>query len=533
MKNRPTALLAALLLVSLACGRGSPPAGTRPPSTQAAPAGSPSPLPSAGPTAPFSPQPYPFEDRNMFFGLTMISTPQDGVVARELGVSWVSLQPLVVWFALESEPGVRNWAALDREITFLQGLGVEPTMALFLWNLFGEERQELTGILEEQATIDGYNDFASTFQAFMRESPEADSWQIYPHAETLPLWLDFLRAAVERYDGDGTDDMPGLLYPLRSWHLVEEFPFPGVDDVGDYLQVLIPSYEIIHEENPAARVILPGLAGNFARIFAFVDGYIQDPDGGIWNGFRYTRQQLANNPAVRAQMDAFQRILREGVGFYDVADIHLYEETETFLEGKIAWLRHALEEAGADVPIWCIEGGGPFKDPPGVESEFGDPYFGEWTARENAEFVVKLHVLAAASGVERYHWALVANPDTAYWSGPWTVMGLMTPDRQRKPAFYTFQLMMEKLDGFESVEDLSFPGVRLFRFTVRGQAVYVAWSQDQTPVAYDLSDLVGADDLALTTIVTELAADGSPVGPEARTVSSSQVPLSVTPVFLE
>jgi hypothetical protein len=78
-----------------------------------------------------------------------------------------------------------------------------------------------------------------------------------------------------------------------------------------------------------------------------------------------------------------------------------------------------------------------------------------------------------------------------------------------------------------------FPGVRLFRCTVRGQAVYVAWSQDQTPVAYDLSDLVGADDLALTTIVTELAADGSPVGPEARTVSSSQVPLSVTPVFLE
>jgi hypothetical protein len=114
MKNRSTALLAALVLVSLACGRGSPPAGIQSPSTQVAPAGLPSPLPSAGPTATLAPQPYPFEDRNMFFGLTMISTPQDGVVARELGVSWVSLQPLVVWFALESEPGVRNWAPLDR-----------------------------------------------------------------------------------------------------------------------------------------------------------------------------------------------------------------------------------------------------------------------------------------------------------------------------------------------------------------------------------------------------------------------------------
>jgi hypothetical protein len=53
------------------------------------------------------------------------------------------------------------------------------------------------------------------------------------------------------------------------------------------------------------------------------------------------------------------------------------------------------------------------------------------------------------------------------------------------------------------------------------------------PAPYDLSDFVGGDDLALTTIVVGPTADGGPIGPEARSVSSSEVPLGVTPVFLE
>jgi hypothetical protein len=237
-----------LILASQACGRTA--VGETPQQPTAEPTLPGSPIPMSTEVVPTAPLSYPFEGRNMFFGLTMISRPEDGLVARELGVSWVSLQPLVVWFALEQQPGVYNWAPLDREILYLQSLQVDPTMALFPWNLFGDERLELTALLEEQAAADGYSDLAATFQAFLRHSPEADAWQLYPHDDTLPLWLDFIRAAVARYNGDGVDDMPGLRYPIRNWHLVEEYPFPGFGDAENYVQILIPTYQAVKSEDP-------------------------------------------------------------------------------------------------------------------------------------------------------------------------------------------------------------------------------------------------------------------------------------------
>ena len=37
--------------------------------------------------------------------------------------------------------------------------------------------------------------------------------------ESYALWLG---AVVERYDGDGIDDMPGLQYPIRHWEIGNE-----------------------------------------------------------------------------------------------------------------------------------------------------------------------------------------------------------------------------------------------------------------------------------------------------------------------
>jgi len=59
----------------------------------------PSPVPplpmTASPTA-SGPLADPFADTNMFFGLSLLKSPDDGVYAADLGVSWVSLQPLVI-----------------------------------------------------------------------------------------------------------------------------------------------------------------------------------------------------------------------------------------------------------------------------------------------------------------------------------------------------------------------------------------------------------------------------------------------------
>lgn len=78
----------------------------------------------------------------------------------------------------------------------------------------------------------------------------------------------WLTALVERYDGDGVDDMPGLQYPIRHWEILNEPTMQGQygltffqEDSAAYLEVLKLSYDTIKEADPNAVVLLGGQAG--------------------------------------------------------------------------------------------------------------------------------------------------------------------------------------------------------------------------------------------------------------------------------
>ncbi len=548
MKRASLAWLIVLMTFTVACARRPRPTLVAPTSTSAQPTAtfvqpaiastrSPQPSPTmtragvASPTATrVTPLDYPFDKKNMFFGTGSIRRPEDAALAQDLGITWVSGQPLVVWFAVEPTPGIYEWSQIDAEIKQVQALGIDITMALHPINVFGANRTQLLERVKAQGGNVSNMSFA--IQTFLRDSPESKQWKLYPHAETLPLWLDFIRAAVDRYDGDGKNDLPGLRYPVRNWHFVQEFPMPDWDNAQTYVQVLKQTYTAIKNENPEARVILVGLAGNYARYFAFADGLIQDEDAGVVKGVKRPRQAIAANPALKREKSEFEYILREGKGYFDIADIHLYEEKDTFIEGKIEWLKRKMQEFGYSTPIWSLEGGGPHRDPPGKPTRFGDPYFGDWSAKENAEFVVKLHVMGAAKGMARYHWDLSSTDDTDYWNGPWTVMGLTTSRRVKKPSYYAFKTMTDKLKDFESIKDVSAENTRLFEFAVGNRKVYVAWSSDATPRVYDVSRWLGNTQVIVTPIVTQTQADGKPITPPTQQVSSTAVLLSTTPVFI-
>jgi hypothetical protein len=461
----------------------------------------------------------------MFFGLSLINPWRDARHVEELGVSWLSLQPHLIWMAIEDEPGVYDWSALDREIRQLQSLGLDITMVFSpVINAFGEERQELTEIASSYPSI----------MHFLRESDLSDM-QLYPHEETLPVWIDFVHAAVDRYDGDGTNDMPGLVFQVRNWHVIEEYPIPEIDDPTVYVALLQATYEAIKAEDPQAQVILAGLAGNFAQYFAFMDGFIEDPEAGVIRGVPLTREVFARLPGWSEFKADWEYVLEHAAGYFDIIDLHAYITKETFLEGEIEYLRHTMQSFGYDRPMWIIEGGGPFKNYPGKRAENtpADPYYGLGSLKENAEFVIKLHALSAAMGVERQHWGLglELGPDS-YWDGPWCGMSLMDGEEGfKRPSYYTFQIMVELLDGFGHVEDLSIGDIRIIAFEVGGEQVYVAWSASETPVLTDLSAVLGAGDLEIIHIVTELDEDLNPVTIPNEVVSSSVVPISLTPIF--
>jgi len=85
-----------------------------------------------------------------------------------------------------------------------------------------------------------------------------------------------------------------------------------------------------------------------------------------------------------------------------------------------------------------------------VDSPLGaaaDATSGWGSVGENAEFVAKLHAIAAAERVERQHWGLGgAKGEDAYREGPWCGMGLLDwTDDHRKPLYDTFRMMVDLL----------------------------------------------------------------------------------------
>ena len=474
-----------------------------------------------------SEKPYPFDGRNMFFGLSVINLRKHAAFVEDLGISWLSLQPHVLWMTVERTPAVYDWSELDEEVRALQALGLDATMVLSpLINAFGEERQEV---------IDAIAQYPS-FLHFMRQGVGPE-YQLYPQAETLPLWRDFLRAAVDRYDGDGVNDMPGLRFQVRNWHVVEEYPTPSLPDERVYVDLLGQAYEIIKDEDPDARVILAGIAGNFAHWFAFMGGFIDDPAAGVVGGELMTREEMNASSFWSFRKRCYEWMVENAFDSFDVMDLHAYIPIESFLEGEIAYLNDLMSRFGEPKPIWIIEGGGPHKNFPGYPAinSPADDYFGWGTFAENAEFVVKLHAMSAAAGVERQHWGIGGyKGENAYWDGPWCGMGLLDwYDSHRKPSYYTFKLLIEKLDGFTGCIDVSFDDVRAFRFSMDGEPIFVLWNQCEAETPVDASPILGDANVLVTRIVTALDEASAPIQYLPEIVSSTVLPVSITPIFVE
>ena len=81
-------------------------------------------------------------------------------------------------------------------------------------------------------------------------------------------WQNFVRAVVERYDGDGTEDMPGLLIPIRFYIMTGEIKFDKTglgdqedppfwaDTIESLLRLHRLTYAAIREADPSGNTKL-------------------------------------------------------------------------------------------------------------------------------------------------------------------------------------------------------------------------------------------------------------------------------------
>lgn len=79
--------------------------------------------------------------------------------------------------------------------------------------------------------------------------------------EDVPRWTAFVVAMVERYDGDGVDDMPGLTQPVYAWETGNEASC-GPDQptcVQDVIDFVITTAAAVRTADPEAFVLGPGV----------------------------------------------------------------------------------------------------------------------------------------------------------------------------------------------------------------------------------------------------------------------------------
>jgi Glycosyl hydrolase catalytic core len=325
----------------------------------------------------------------------------------------------VPWGLLEVSPGTYRWEVLDAVVKSVQTAGgryVGTVMPYAGWELRASGYAPTT---DEQClrllTEDFY--YLAADQRMDRYKDEA-------------AYQQFLAAAVERYDGDGVSDMPGLTTPIIYWQIHNE---PEGNHCGlfrgnetQFARHMQISRETIAAACPACKVLNGGAATPL-----FKENQVPPLQGvNFWRDYA----------------------LAGGAPYIDIIAVH-YNQGKDPDHGNVAdfeyQVRRARELLGAAKPVWVTEFGV-------VIGDHGN--FKGLTEKEAAAWYVRMYSAGLATGATRFFSdasSFLEMNGTTYLT------------------FYVNKLVQTKLGGFTSAAKLV---TGQYRFRVNGADVYVLWS---------------------------------------------------------
>jgi len=278
-------------------------------------------------------------------------------------------------------------------------------------------------------------------------------------------FVDFVSAAVERYDGDGYNDAPGNPV-VNYWEIYNE-PDSGPnnhnptkvawgDDGDKYAELLEILYPVIKAANPNARLVFGGMA--------------------------YDWFEEQGGPFVRSFLDD---VLAAGGGdYFDIMNYHFYPaywnnwtspqspgllEKANYIKGKLASYGYPNK------PFLITEAGWHSNDHPVFPSD----------EEIQARYVVELFTQSAAARAEAMIWYELHDPlDGRIWENGLITLGSRIPPVSPIPknSYYVFQTAVEEIGAADFVRVLSdaetgSSTMEVFEFydTGYGRKVYVAW----------------------------------------------------------
>lgn len=321
--------------------------------------------------------------------------------------------------------------------------------------------------------------------------------------EMMPEFVEFVRAIVERYDGDGRDDTAGNIV-VNYWEFFNEPDNIRGDDGwglhGDrYAEMLRAIYQVVHKANSNAKVVFGGIA---------YDAFTDDAVGNIF------------------ERDFLDTVLEAGGGdYFDIMNFHYYP----FQTNRIHWTKtdsSGLIEKAANIQdileAHGVTGKGLMITEIGWHSNSTDRY--PSTPEFQSRNVVQLLTQAVALDAIAIIWWALYDPDPSYIYKS----GLATNGNVTKPAYAVYREAMRRIGTSSSVDviraatDTNDLEVYESREPGTNKVQYIAWLNPVVP--FSAAALATFDD---TTTETWLAPNASRVtiyskeGTQLRTIEDA------------
>jgi hypothetical protein len=371
---------------------------------------------------------------------------------RALGAGWYRPHPGPLnWDAIERESGEYDWSKTDEYVKKAQNYGFRTLATIWPFN----DRDQLICHSDEPTVI---NDEFAEELASRRYKP-CD----------MEAYSNFVRAMVERYNGDGVGDMPGLQYGIKYWEVsnepsMQETPltfFQGTP--ANYFDILQTTYTAVKTADPGAKVLYAGMAG--------AGGEVQD----FWENVFFDIG--ADN-------------------YFDIANIHIigFGDEETL---NTAWLRNLLSSYNTDKPIWVTEA-----EILGVGR----------SDEEHAEVLVKGYVGAFGNGTDKVFYTTFRTWEKPGEKGGSRESALIDAGGKKRPAYYALETLIKKIDCFTSVEKLA---EGQYKFVAENKPVYVLWGAGSLP-----------PEISGTVKVTDISGN-------EQQMDVSQITLNDSPIYVE
>lgn len=288
----------------------------------------------------------------------------------------------------------------------------------------------------------------------------------------MEAYRNFIVRLVERYDGDGIEDMPGLTMPIKHWEMMNEPEFQEEPLIffqgspGDYFDTLKVTYEAVKSADPEAFVVQGGMAGMMEECTDF------------WQ------------PVFDLG----------GTDYLDIMNMHSIGHGEHL---NIPAFKQFLAKNGLqDKPFWV------------TEVQFQQAHQTQnYTNEDFAMILARSYVFALANGVDKLFYVNIRMPPRYDPGIPFDERSALVRDNGEISALFqahaTVASILGELSGDDTVEIIreSIGDWHIdegqYRFTIGGKTIYALWGN--SPIPADITGEVRVIDITGTETAKDAA----------------------------